>query len=122
MSKRGEKSEGQVACDAIRKLAVELLEPITFGTTIDELYAKDLIDAPVYEAATNAHITTQDKGRKILIEVQKKVKTNPKLFEVFCDILWKGDTTKDLSKRLRGKPYALYANIFVAGLVRRVIY
>ena len=89
--------------DAIRKYTVELLEPITFGTIIDQLYAQDVIDTPVYEAATSPHHTTQEKGRKILLEVQKKVKANPKLFGVFCDILASNATTVDVSKRLRGK-------------------
>ena len=103
MSKQGEISEAQAASEAIRKHHVELLEPITFGTTIDELYSKGLIEDPVYEAATSLSLTTQDKGRMILREVQKKVKANPKLFVVFCDILARNDTTLDTSKSLRGK-------------------
>ena len=103
MSKQGEISDGQAASDAIRKHTVQLLEPITFGTTIDELFSNELIDEQVYEAATSHNLTTQDKGRKIIREVQKKVKANPKLFVAFCDILACNDTTSDISKTLRGK-------------------
>ncbi|KAL5491679.1 hypothetical protein EMCRGX_G017011 [Ephydatia muelleri] len=105
MARRVETSDhrvtGQAASDAIRACIVDLLEPITFGTTIDKLYAKELIDGEIYEEVTRQSLTTQDKGRKILCEVQKKVKARPMLFDTFCEILCSNEATSDISQRLR---------------------
>lgn len=105
MARRVETSDhrvtGQAASDAIRACIVDLLEPITFGTTIDKLYAKELIDGELYEEVTRQSLTTQDKGRKILCEVQKKVKARPMLFDTFCEILCSNEATSDISQRLR---------------------
>lgn len=105
MARRGDISDsrvtGQAASDAIRTCFVDLLEPITFGTTVDELYAKNLIDGEIYEDVTRHPQTTQNKGRKVLCEVQKKIKARPILFDTFCEILSTNEATSEISKRLR---------------------
>ena len=95
-------ARGEAASKAIRRDFPKLSKAVTRGAIPEELYAQELIGQPMLDIFVNQSFTDQDKGRKIMLEVQKAVEIQPDLFDAFCSILCNETVTKDLAKRLRG--------------------
>ena len=95
-------ARGEAASKAIRRNFPKLSKAVTRGDVPEELYAQELIDQPTFNIFANQSFTDQEKGRKILLEVQKAVEIQPDLFDTFCRILRDEAVTKDLAQRLRG--------------------
>ena len=95
-------ARGEAASRAIRRNFPRLSQAIMKGNISEELYAHEVIDQLTFDAFANQSFTDQEKGRKILLEVQKAVEIQPNLFNVFCHILHDEAVTKDLAQRLQG--------------------
>ena len=95
-------ARGEAASKAIRRNFPKLSKAVTRGDIPEELYAQELIGQPMLDIFVNQSFTDQDKGRKIMLEVQKAVEIQPDLFDAFCSILCDETVTKDLAQRLRG--------------------
>ena len=95
-------ARGEAASKAIRRNFPKLSKAVTRGDIPEELYAQELIGQPMLDIFVNQSFTDQDKGRKIMLEVQKTVEIQPDLFDAFCSILCDEAVTKDLAQRLRG--------------------
>ena len=95
-------ARGEAASKAVRRNFPKLSKAVTRGDIPEELYAQELIDQPTFDIFANQSFTDQEKGRKILLEVQKAVEIQPDLFDAFWHILCDEAVTKDLAQRLRG--------------------
>ena len=95
-------ARGEAASKAIRRNFPRLSQAIMKGNIPEELYAQRLIDQVTFDAFANQSFTDQEKGRKILLEVQKVVEIQPDLFDAFCRILCDEAVTKYLAQHLRG--------------------
>ena len=95
-------ARGEAASKAIRRNFPKLSKAVTIGDVPEELYAHELISRSTFDIFANQSFTDQEKGRKILLEVQKTVEIQPDLFDAFCSILCDEAVTKDLAQRLRG--------------------
>ena len=95
-------ARGEAASKAIRRNFPKLSKAVTRGDIPEELYAQELIDQPTFDIFANQSFTDQEKGRKILLEVQKAVEIQPDLFDAFWRILCDEAVAKDLAQRLRG--------------------
>lgn len=95
-------ARGEAASKAIRRNFPKLSKAVMRGDIPEELYAQELISQPTFGIFANQSFTDQEKGRKILLEVQETVEIQPDLFDAFCSILCDEAVTKDLAQRLRG--------------------
>ena len=95
-------ARGEAGSKAIRRNFPKLSKAVTRGDIPEELYAQELISQPTFDIFANQSFTDQEKGRKILLEVQKTVEIQPDLFDAFYRILCDEAVTKDLAQRLRG--------------------
>ena len=95
-------AQGEAASKAIRRNFPRLSQAIMKGNIPEELYAQEMIDQLTFDIFSNQSFTDQEKGRKMLLAVQKAVEIQPNLFNAFYRILRDEAMTKDLAQRLRG--------------------
>lgn len=95
--------KGEAAGAVIRRCFTQLTDVLTTAGLIpDHLYQENLIDRETFEHFTNDSLTDTQKGRKMLLDVQKKVTVCPSLFTKFCEILSGEETTKEWAQLLEG--------------------
>ena len=111
-------ARGEAASKAIRRNFPKLSKAVTIGDIPEELYAQELISQPTFDLFANQSFTDREKGRKILLEVQKTVEIQPDLFDAFCSILCDEAVTKDLAQRLRGWCACTKKNVNLSLLVK----
>ena len=95
-------AQGEAASKAIRRNFPRLSQAIMKGNIPEELYAQEMIDQLTFDIFSNQSFTDQEKGRKMLLAVQKAVEIQPNLFNAFYRILRDEAMTTDLAQRLRG--------------------
>ena len=99
-------ASSSAAHKAIRANFKELSRTVTEGDIPEALYAKEIITDDTLEFVSNQSKSGREKGRKVMLQVQKGVKVNSAIFDTFCGVLADESlymVAQELSRKLRSK-------------------